>query len=108
MGMKRSDITIAKDNVTHLAIEVKKIEGRITQTASAAWIKVLSKLCELKKFRNDIAIRLILVYNHTLPKEWITPTGRASRQIFEANGVKYRLSRILKAHPHLPSIDEKN
>lgn len=108
MSMKRSDITIAKENVTHLAIEVKKNEGRITQTASAAWIKDLSKLCELKMLREEIAIRLILVSNHTLPKEWITPTGRAARQIFEANGVKYRLRRILKALPLLPSIEEEN
>jgi len=108
MGMKRSDITIAKVNVTHLAIEVKKIEGRITQTANAPWIRDLSKLCELKKFRNDTAIRLILVSNHTLPNEWITPTGRAGRQDFGAHGVKYRLPRILKAYPDLPSIDGKN
>ncbi len=108
MGMKRSDITISIGNHIHLAIEVKKIEGRISQTPSAAWIKDLSKLCELKKLRKDLAIRLLLVSNHTLPNEWITPTGRAARQIFEANGVKYRLRRILKALPPLPSIDEKN
>lgn len=108
LGMKRVDITISKDEVTHLAIEVKKIEGRITQTASAPLIKDLAKLCELKKLREDLAIRLILVSNHTLPNEWITPTGRSARQIFEANGVKYRLRRILKALPLLPSIDEKN
>lgn len=107
MGLKRSDITISKDNDTRLVIEVKKIEGKITQTASAPWIKDLSKLCELKKLRDDIAIRLILVSNHTLPNKWITATGRAGRQIFEANGVKYRLRRILKALPLLPSIDEK-
>jgi hypothetical protein len=87
MGMKRSDITIAKDNVTHLAIEVKKIEGRTIRTASDAWIKDLSMLCELKMLRENIAIRLILVSNHTLPYEWITPTGRAASQIFLANGV---------------------
>lgn len=108
MVMKRSDITISKYNDTHLVIELKKIEGRITQTNSASWIKDLSKLCELKMLRSEIAIRLILVSNHTLPNEWITPTGRACRQIFEANGVKYRLRRILKAIPLLPSIDEKN
>ncbi|MCX8484550.1 MAG: hypothetical protein ORO02_04990 [Bacteroidia bacterium] len=108
LGMKRADITITKNDVTHLAIEVKKIEGRITQAASATWTKDLSKLCKLKMLREDIAIRLILVSNHTLPNEWITPTGRASRQIFEANEVKYRLRRILKALPLLPSIDEKN
>lgn len=108
LGMKRTDITIAKDDVTHLAIEVKKIEGRITQTASAAWIKDLAKLCELKNLRKGIAIRLIMVSNHNLPIEWMTPTGRAVRQVFEANGVKYRLRRILKALPLLPSIDNKN
>jgi len=108
LGMKRVDITIAKDDVTHLTVEVKKIEGRITQTDSAAWIKDLTKLCELKMLREDIAIRLILVSNHTLPNEWITLTGRAGRKIFKANGVKYRLRRILKALPLLPSIDEKN
>lgn len=38
----------------------------------------------------------------------MTQTGRAGRKIFEANGVKYRLRRILKALPLLPSIEEKN
>jgi hypothetical protein len=108
MGNRRADITITKDEVTQFAIEVKKNEGRFTQTASAAWIKDLSKLCELKELREDIAIRLIMVFNHPLPSEWMTQTGRAGRQIFEANGVKYRLRRILKAHPLLPTIDENN
>lgn len=49
-----------------------------------------------------------MVSNHPLPSEWMTQTGRAGRQIFLANGVKYRSRRILKAHPLLPTIDENN
>lgn len=55
-----------------------------------------------------MAIGLIWVSNHTLLNEWFIPTGRAGRQDFGAHGVKYRLRRILKVYPDLPSIDGKN
>lgn len=108
VNMRRTDITIAMDKHTHFAIEVKKIEGRFTQAPSAGWVKDLEKLCELKNLRADLAIRLIVVSSQQLPSEWLSQTGRAGRQVFETNSVKYRLRRILKAHPRLPTIDDNN
>jgi hypothetical protein len=46
--MLRVAITISEDQHMRFAIEIKNINGQVTQAASASWIKDLKKLCELK------------------------------------------------------------
>jgi hypothetical protein len=109
LKQKRADIIVSDrdENITHV-LEVKKVDSKIPLCPKAHWVNDLRKLECLNKYNPQLSCRLVLVTGSALPSQWLTNSGRSVRTHQTIDSVKFKIRRILKAYPFLPSIDSGN
>lgn len=109
LKQKRADIVVSNGDgkITHV-LEVKKVDSKIPLCSKTPWVNDLRKLESLIINNQQISCRLVLVTNAPLPSHWLTNSGRSVRTGQTLDNITFKIRRILKAYPFLPSIDADN
>lgn len=109
LKQRRADIIVSDrdENITHV-LEIKKVDSKIPLCSKTPWVNDLRKLECLNKYNPQLSCRLVLVTGSSLPSQWLTNSGRSVRTDQTIDNVKFKIRRILKAYPFLPSMDSGN
>ena len=107
---KRVDIALAKNDYDHprtthvMEVKVARDFGTVTRQALC---QDLIRLRWLMTQSSTLAVRLLILTDQPLPKDWLTDSGRSVRsaQRMGTDGPDFHIRRVLRALPCLPKRD---